>query len=142
MTDIILYSHPSFNHDDVPAGSFDWSDTMDNGIAPGTKINVEDTVCNMLIAPNGYAYFAEDYGHVHCAIALGMSGVEDAMGQGYVHVAVTYPDISFYGRLTASQKRTLEEAFFTAKMNASLPRMNTFIKAYTRIAAFEGMATE
>ncbi len=136
--DIILYTHPTYNHDDVPEGSID----VNEDIRPGTKINVEDTVCNALIAPNGYAYYADDYGHDECARALGMDGVEDAMVKGYIHVAVKYRDISYRNRLTASQKRTLQDMYFTALMNREVNQCRNYILGYIGVATYEGLETE
>jgi hypothetical protein len=136
--DIVLYTHPNYNHDDVPAGSID----MNNELKPGDKINVEEIVCNALIAPNGYAYYANDYGHADCARALGMDGVEDAMNKGYIHVAVTYTDISHYVRPTASQKRTLHEMYFTAVMNKNMPPCKTYINAFVYFASDNGIEIE
>ncbi len=140
--DIVLYTHPTGNHIDVEAGSMDIQFDNASDPKPGDRIDVEEIVCNALIAPNGFAYYANDYGHSDCAVALGMSGVEDAMQAGYVHVAVTYRDISHYRALTASQKRTLQEMYFTAIMRREVTRCATYIAAYTAIAAFEGMDIE
>ena len=138
--EIVLNTHPTGNHPDVAKGSFDVEDNNDP--RPGSRVDVEETVCNMLIARDGKAYYADDYGHVHCAIALGFddtySAVEEAMKAGYVHVAVTYEDISFYVPLTESQKRTLHEAYFTA-ISSDSKRCRNYVAAFTRIARQEGI---
>ncbi len=142
MSEIILYTHPNYNHPDVPAGSIDAREDNDvNEPKPGDIVS--DMLCNALIARNGNIHYADDYGHNECATAIGFDNAdwkatEHAMNDGYIHVAVKYEDISFYKKPTESQINALWDMYFIAIASESL-RATKFVSAFKRFAASEGI---
>ena len=138
MTDkIVLYSDPSFNHPDVPAGSIDGA--YDNELLPGTKIDLNEMVCSALVSPAGNAFYAGECEHYLCAESLGFNDVDDAMRNGWAHIAVgAYTDISCDSRFTEAQIRTITEMYFTAVMSETA-RCRDFVRYFIAFAKSEGI---